>query len=479
MLGFSSISYVGAMLLFAVCVLYDILLLAIGTPAQATTIHSFAAILFLIALVYDLLDVYQQAGVFGIVSKSNKKLVLEPYGKLRVDDSESKEALDKDSYRISRASGVSGFFARMAKDTDRKMQTLVSLVASLVISLLVMIVLLIAGEGGAVAVFSFAITLSFAFVCASIFESEFAFFISYKILKKYKTGIIGKASVEEYGRSSVVYFDDFNVFNKKSVRTKGLKLYNNDEIYRILYHTQAVFSKIGGPLKGVFEFATTEMLHSKNVEIQHIGKDGICALVDNRTSVIIGSGSFMKSCGIHPSYTSADLLLEESGEESIVFIALNGTLGAKLYVTYQFSAEFERLAKKLTSCGIGIGIRSSDPSINDRWAKSYGSAKKCSIRVIRPTLKELKPQEKAIDGGLVSIKNVRAISEAVMMCTRLYSFESVISKIRIASMVIIGALILTLVMISGINMVSMLLLLLACALFTSIMILLSHFYIKR
>ena len=70
-------------------------------------------------------------------------------------------------------------------------------------------------------------------------------------------------------------------------------------------------------------------------------------------------------------------------------------------------------------------------------------------------------------------------SEAAMMCTRLYNFESVIAKIRIAAIVLIAALSFTLVTVSGINAVSMLLLMLACALGTSVMMLLSHFYIKR
>ena len=270
-----------------------------------------------------------------------------------------------------------------------------------------------------------------------------------------------------------------NVFNKKSVRTKGLKLYDNNEIYRILYHTQAVFSKVGGPLKGVFEFATSEMTHSKNVEIREVNKEGISALVDGRTVVLIGTGSFMKSKGIHPSYTSADLKLEESGEESIMFISLNGTLGAKLYVTYQFSSEFERLARKLTSCGIGIGVRSFDPNINDKWAKKYGNIKNFSISAVRPTLKEIKKTERALEGGIVSSKNVRALAEALMMCVKLDAFDSFISKLRIAAVILVGALSFALVIFSGVNAVSMLLLLLVCAFGASVMMLLSYFYVKR
>lgn len=480
MLSFSSISYIGAIILTLVSVLYDVLIMSVGYANQGVTVHSFAAFLLLLSLIYDLFDLCQQSGVFDIITRNNKKFVLEPYGKLKLDESEDgDEIIDKDSYCISRVSNVNGFFARTSKAPKNVTNKLVTLVVCFAVSLVVMLTLLITGEQIGTIVLGLVVTLSFSFICASIFEGEFAFFTVYKILKKYKTGIIGKASVEEYGKSNIVYFDDFNVFNKKSVRTKGLKLYDNNEIYRILYHTQAVFSKVGGPLKGVFEFATTEMLHSKNVEIKEICKDGIAAIVDNRTSVLIGTGSFMKLRGIHPSYTAADLRLEEAGEDSILFIALGGSLGAKLYVTYQFSGEFEKLAKKMTACGINIGIRSADPNINERWAKTYGAAKKCSISIIRPNLTELKPRDKSVDAGLVSIKNVRAISEAVMMCNRLNAFEPIIAKIRIASIILMGILNLTLVMVSGINTVSMLLLMLTCALFASVMMLLSHFYIKR
>jgi cation transport ATPase len=341
--------------------------MTVGYADPGATVHSLAALLLLISLIYDIFDISQQSGVFDIVSRSNKKLVLEPYGKLKMSEDENDgDIIDKDSYCISRVSNINGFFARISKATKNVTGKLVSLVLSFSVSLCVMLVLLLTGEQIGTVVLSLVVTLSCSLICASIFESEFAFFTVHNILKKYKTGIIGKASVEEYGKCNILYFDDFNVFNKKSVRTKGLKLYDNNEIYRILYHTQAVFSKVGGPLKGVFEFATTEMIHSRNVEIKEISKEGISAVVDNRTSVLIGTGSFMKSRGIHPSYTAQDLRLEEAGEESILFIALGGSLGAKLYVTYQFSGEFEKLAKKLTACGINIGIRSSDPNINDK-----------------------------------------------------------------------------------------------------------------
>ena len=415
--------------------------------------------------------------MFNIVSLSDKKLVFEPYGKIKTDD--DSEMIESDSYCISRVPTVKKYFARTSSPSTVSMSKLIPLVLSFSIAICVMLLLLLMGEGYGTIIFSFIITLSVLLICTSIFESEFAFFSVHTTLKKYKTGIVGKSSVAEYGKCNVVYFDDFNVFNKKSVRTKGLKLYDNNEIYRILYHTQAVFSKVGGPLKGVFEFATTEMTHSNKVEIKEISKEGISAIVDGRTSVLIGSGSFMRSRYIHPSYTSADLKLEESGEDSIMFIALNGVLGAKLYVTYQFSSEFERLARKLTARGVSIGIRSADPNVNNKWAKRYGEMKKFSISIVRPTLKEIKPNEKSIDSGIVSVKNVRALSEALMMCIKLNNFETLISKVRVVSLIVMGILSFALILLSGINLMTVLALSIALGLGASIVALLTHFYIKN
>lgn len=479
-LGFSSASFMSSMVALALCILYDVIIIATGYAQAGATIHSIAAFLMLLSLIYDIFDANQQSGIFNIISSTDKKLVLEPYGKLRMgEEEEHSEIIDKDSYCISRVPSVKKYFARTSAHESSLTSKLISLVLSFSVALVAALVLLLMRRGIEVILLGFIITASFSLICASLAETELAFFTVYKILKKYKTGIIGKTSVSEYGKCNIVYFDDFNVFNKKSVRTKGLKLYDNNEIYRILYHAQAVFSKIGGPLKGVFEFATTEMTHSKNVEIKEISTEGICAVVDSRTSVLIGTGAFMKNRGIHPSYTPSDVKLEEAGEESIMFIALNGVLGAKLYVTYQFSGEFERLARKLSARGVGIGIRSSDPNINNKWAKHYAQMKKFNISIVRPTLKEFKPSEKSIDGGIVSTKNVRALIEALMMCIKLDGLENTIEKFRMGSIVFIGILSFALALLSGINILSILILTLAVALCASIVALLTHFYIKR
>ena len=484
--SFSSVSYMSGLVVFVLSLLHDALILVqfdnYATVEQ--TLHSIPAVLILLSLVYDLLDVFQQNGVFNIIATSDKKLVLEPYGKIKVDDEiDTGEIIDQDSYCISRVPSVKKFFERTQRPASNNiMGKLIPIMISFSISICVALLLLLVVKEIQFAdvILSFFITLMFLLVCVAIFETETGFFIAYKLLKKDKTGIIGKSSVAEHGKCNIVYFDDFNVFSKKSVRTKGLKLYDNNEIYRILYHTQAVFSKVGGPLKGVFEFATTEMVHSKNVVIKEISKEGISAVVDGRTSVLIGTGAFMRSRYIHPSYTAADIKLEENGEESIMFIALNGILGAKLYVTYQFSGEFEKLAKQLRARGIDIGIRSADPNVNKKWANNYGNIKKMPISIVRPTLKELKPSDKSIESGIVSTKNVRALVQGLMMCSKLSNFERILNSIRTVALVIMGILSFALILLSEINFImAMIVLSIACGVCAFTMLVLSYFYIRH
>ena len=98
---------------------------------------------------------------------------------------------------------------------------------------------------------------------------------------------------------------------------------------------------------------------------------------------------------------------------------------------------------------------------------------------VRPTIKELGQKDKSIEGGVVSARSVRALAEALMMCIKLDSFDSLMSKLRIIAVIFIGILTFALVLFSGINTVSLLALTLALALCTSIMMLLTHFYLKQ
>lgn len=470
-----------ATVLLAVNAVNDVYLLAFG--GSAALYHSAAALLFTVSACYDLFAISRQKGTFDIVSADGSKFVLEPYGRIKInDDGEESEdngvIMDRDSYFATKTPFVERYFARTAEGRPQSVSQATSMILGFALALVVMLVLVLLNKPIDTVISGFVFTVCFSVISGTVLESEFALFVAYRRLKRIKSGIIGGSSAIEYGDCDLIYFDDSDVFDKRSVKTKGLKLYDNNEIYRVLYHTQAVFSKVGGPLRAVFEYATSEMAHSRSVSIKDVTGEGIIALVDEKTYTLIGSGAFMKSQGLSPKYTSSDLKIEEEGDESVMFIALNGVICAKLYVSYRLSRHFEALMKKLNSRGVGVGIRSTDPNVNYRWANKLAKYKKWRISVAKPSVKELGAKKKSSDSGVVSAKSSRSAIEALLTCLKLCELERVISRLRIASVAVGAVLALILLLFAGANTVSLLVMSLYAAICGSASMLMSYIYTK-
>lgn len=479
---FSSTTCFTAVALLVLNVINDICLICFSSSASPKMFHGFSSMLFVISLVNDVFALKSQRRAFSVVSESGRKFVFEPYGRFRINENDPFDhdaSMDKESYCIEKAPFVGKYFSRTGEISMQAEKQVISLVLSFSISFCVMLILVLMGKQIESVLAGFMLTASFTMMAATLFGSDYAFFTASKMLSRIKTAIIGKASVKEYGSCDLIYFDDVDVFDKNSVRTKGLKLYDNNEIYRVLYNAQAVFSKIGGPLKAVFEYATTEMGHSKNVVVKMIASEGVIATVDGSTTVCMGTDAFMKSNKIYPKRSAKDQKNDENGEDSIMYIALNGVLCAKLYVTYKISRRFEKILGQLRIHGVGVGIRSADPNINKHWANSLSKCKPFSISIVKPTVKEIEPFVRRSDSGIVSSGSARSVIEGLVMCLKLYDFDRMITRIRFLSIVFGGILAFILMMFSDVNAVGILLLMIYGVLCGGICGLLTHIYIRR
>ena len=138
--------------------------------------------------------------------------------------------------------------------------------------------------------------------------------------------IIGNAALEEYSGSSIISFEDRDVFPSYCVKLKSVKVYGNSRIDRVLYNASSLFSKIGGPLADVFSVSTMEIGCSDNVELISAQKDGIEALVDGKR-VLVGCPEFMSSYGIYVRKDESD-----TNDYSKMYIAENDNLCAKFYI---------------------------------------------------------------------------------------------------------------------------------------------------
>ncbi len=479
---FSSATCFSALALFALNIINDTCIaFSSEISGYPKTFHSFSALLFLISLLCDFFALYSQSSAFEIISASGRKFVFEPYGRFKPteDDPFEKESLiDKESYCVERTSFVGKYFSRTSEPSLQAEKQIISLLLGLAVSFFVMLMLVLFNKPFDTVLSGFMLSASVSFTAATVFGSDYAFLAASQMLAKIKTAIVGKASVRDYSSCDLVYFDDNDVFDKNSVRTKGLKLYDNNEIYRVLYNAQAVFSKIGGPLKPVFEFATTEMGHSKNVVVKMIASEGIIATVDDNTTVCMGTYSFMKSNKI---YHKRSVLGEKdsSSDDGIMYIALNGVLSAKLYVTYKISRRFEKVLRQLSKYSVDVGIRSADPNVNRYWASKLIKTQAANVTVVKPAVKELDPYVRRSDSGIVSTESARSVVDGLVMCLKLFEFDRIITGIRFAAIALGGILSFVLVMFSKFGIIGLLLMLLYEFACVGASVLLTHLHLKK
>jgi hypothetical protein len=112
----------------------------------------------------------------------------------------------------------------------------------------------------------------------------------------------------------------------------------------------------------------------------------------------------MRNHGFFPKQSLDDKTKTESGQVSILYMAVGEELCAKFYVQYTVTQRFEKFAAEMLKNGIHVGIRSLDPNVNAKMIATLRNDKDISIKVIRPTPNELIPIGKHSESGIVTSK---------------------------------------------------------------------------
>jgi hypothetical protein len=255
------------------------------------------------------------------------------------------------------------------------------------------------------------------------------FYIGNKRLFDDGVAIIGEDSVGEYAKTDVVVVNDTTAFPPQNINIQHLHVYNDFSIEKVLYYASNGFSIVGGPLAEVFDAAANEpILSSKRIRFVCSGRSYLCVKVDNE-KVIFADKFGMTSQGIEVGN-------EREGKEglSIMYIAVNGVLAAKLYIKYKIDEEFLKIVRLLNKNGTGVGIRSFDPNLNNDQLKKITAFKKKDLRVIKlSSINEVSKPSASKDGKIVSKGLSRSLIKAISVCKRILSTRKVIKAIKIVS----------------------------------------------
>ena len=167
-----------------------------------------------------------------------------------------------------------------------------------------------------------------------------------------------------------------------------------------------------------------------------VSEDGIEAIVDGKVRLLAGQAAYMEDCGIcAPADPDDGRMLDEGC--SILYLALDGVLSAKLYVNYGLDPEFEVAAADLAAEGMEAVIRTCDPCIDTALLESKLGASNFPARIIKSeTLEENNGDVERAESGIVARNSLSALAHTVALCNKVLRVRNTAKKASMAAMII-------------------------------------------
>ena len=424
-------------------VIYNIIM-ALIAPNTGLNLYNFPAALCLVLMVLnDYFDLSREIRAFHTIAtrrpkyavtlassaeRSTEEEMMEIFGDENHDYTEAK-VLD-----TKKADFIDNYFRRTNIRSLKSRGLCLVIFPFIALAIALGILSYVTNKSGVTAFNVSILTVLFGMPMSSLFIYSYPFFSAVKTAFGQDATIIGEESLEEYSDATTVVFAEKEVFPVEATVTKGIKLYDNNAIYYVLYHLTSLYSKIGGPLKDRLVQATTEMGHSEDVEIISVAEKGVEATVDGKVHVLAGQASFMEEKGIHVGFDPDDEQMLAEGASSL-YLVLDGVLSAKLYVNYEIDPEFENVISILASENMEAVIRTCDPNIDEELLAAKLRVSRFPARIIK-----CRPEEnddvQNVESGIVSRSSLTALSHAISLCNKVRRVRKTGKTVSIMSMVV-------------------------------------------
>ncbi len=416
-------------------IIYSLITLICMSFGKAPKLCNFpACFIVLCSIIFSYINVVREKYGFSVVSSKDTKFVLTNVPKS--DSEPEQETFSTTSCdfcgnvaRVDKVGFVKNYFANTNSSVDIHKYLEVFFAISVLVPAVFAIISLFRGFGfyDSMAVWYTGIMLMLP--VGILFMYSVPFFIGNRRLFDDEVSIIGEEAVEEFAKADIVSVNDTTAFPPYNVKLQNLNVYNDYKLEKVLYYAASGFSVVGGPLSDVFEVATRDaMPKSQRAKYICSGRSYLCVKIDNDT-VIFADKYGMNSQGIEVGSEK-----EESGDVSVMYMACNGKLCARMYIKYKIDEEFVKTVKSLSKTSTGVGIRTFDPNINNELIKRQTNFKKDDLRVIKLTSEEEIPKtvEKS-DGKIVSKGVSRSLLKAIPVCKRIVGTRKVIKAIKLIS----------------------------------------------
>lgn len=401
------------------------------------------AFIIVCLLLYSYINVSREKYGFSVVCAKDAKFYLEKTEKMDAEAenetfSSTGGEFEGEIARVKRTGFIKNYFANSNSEPNLHSYLGVYFTLALLVPAVFAIICLFVKD------FDFfqAITVWYTGVLLIIpvgilFSYSVPFFIGNKRLFNDDVSIIGEDAVNEFSTIDVVSVNDTTAFPPRNVRFTNFQVYNGFKTEKVLYYASSGFAVVGGPLADVFESATKDAIQkSRKVKFVCSSRSYLCLKIDNET-IIYADRYGMSSQGI-------DVGAEKDEDErtSVMYMACNGVLCAKINFQYEIDEEFVSIVSFLNKNKIRVGIRTFDPNINSELIKAKIKNARVDIKVIRLTSDEEAPIiTTRSEGKIVSKGLSKSLLKAIPVCKRIVKNRKATGALRIISS-IVGAIIL-------------------------------------
>ncbi len=430
-------SVLSVLSVFAVA--YSIVLACTVTPGAEPVLFNFPiAVTALTSLIFTYFQTKREVFSFNVVSSKRPKYVFRQImPEEGTVESRVFGATDPDSpmvLRMNRTDFVDGYFARSSAVLHTtRMYVGAMLIGVAAASVLMAVFAAVGGSGARDAVTVAYLSFIGAMPLSMFFTYSYPFYKANREAYEYDSTIVGETSLEDYAGSSIVSFDDRNVFPSVGVKVQNIKIYNNNRIDRVLYYAASAFAMAGGPLSDVFHLATMEMERSRDVELLSAGVGYLETAVDGR-QILFGRSSVLTELGYD---IPVDVVEEDSyvrGDLSILYMLRDGNLVAKMFVRYDIDADFEFILKKFSKGGTSVCVKTFDPNIDEEMIASKIRGRRYSLKVVR-TMDGCEDLER-VDSGIVTRGSAKSLLQILPLCDMVLGVRNTNAVISVVSAIV-------------------------------------------
>ena len=277
-----------------------------------------------------------------------------------------------------------------------------------------------------------------------------------KLARKNGGMLVGYEAVDKFSDTNVIMIEADDLFPKGTVELKGIKTFGEQRIDKVLLDAASLMAQVGGPLSEVFLEVVKNhediLPHVENVAYED--ECGVIGWVSGRR-ILVGNRDLMNHYSVDVPAVQID---REHGHQLVYLAAGNEVVGA-FVLAYHVSSEKKQEMQRMAKNGIGIIVKTTDPSVTAEFISQQFGIDIHAITVLSGplvhTYNELTNQVEETSNAMFATKGkATCMMRVITACVREKSNISIVRLLQNISIILGFVLVAFLVCFSGLKQIS-------------------------